>query len=126
MLLVDDARETVDSFRVLLELHGATVLSAYSGREALEIAAEQPIDLLLSDLGMPEIDGYQLIRELRRMPLHQHVPAIALSGFGRPSDVREALAQGTKPVPVDRLLQAMQRLRPAGAVHRQRSRTAAP
>jgi two-component system, chemotaxis family, CheB/CheR fusion protein len=118
ILVVDDARETVNSFQLLLELEGATVYPAFSGAEALAIAQAQPVDVLLSDIGMPEMDGHQLIRALRSLPQYATLPAIALSGYGRPDDVRAAIASGftthmTKPVTIDRLLQAITRLRPA-------------
>jgi two-component system, chemotaxis family, CheB/CheR fusion protein len=118
ILVVDDARETVSSFQLLLELEGAQVIAAHDGAEALALAKAEPIDVLLSDIGMPGMDGHQLIRELRSMPNYADLPAIAMSGYGRPDDVRAALASGftahmTKPVVIERLLQAITRLRTA-------------
>jgi two-component system, chemotaxis family, CheB/CheR fusion protein len=116
VLVVDDARETVNSFQLLLELEGATVFPAYGGEEALGIVQREEIDLLLSDIGMPGMDGHQLIRAVRAMPRYAALPAIAMSGYGRPDDVRAALASGftrhmTKPVAIDRLLQTIGRIR---------------
>jgi two-component system, chemotaxis family, CheB/CheR fusion protein len=116
VLVVDDMADTVDSFRSLLELKGARVLAAHGGAEALRIADDQPIDLLLSDLGMPEIDSNELIRRLRRQERVRRLPAIAISGYSRPSDVRRAIDSGfdlrlAKPVFVEPLLAAIGRAR---------------
>jgi two-component system, chemotaxis family, CheB/CheR fusion protein len=116
ILVVDDAQETVSSFKLLLELEGAQVFAAHDGNEALALARAEPVDVLLSDIGMPGMDGHGLIRELRATPSYAELPAIAMSGYGRPDDVRAALASGftahmTKPVVIDRLLQTIGRLR---------------
>jgi two-component system, chemotaxis family, CheB/CheR fusion protein len=92
------------------------VFPAYGGEEALGIVQREEIDLLLSDIGMPGMDGHQLIRAVRAMPRYAALPAIAMSGYGRPDDVRAALASGftrhmTKPVAIDRLLQTIGRIR---------------
>jgi two-component system CheB/CheR fusion protein len=109
VLVVDDAVETLDAFRELLELEGANVTVAHSGAEALSRAETAGFDLLLSDVGMPGMDGYQLIAELRKMPRHARLPAVAVTGFGRTQDEIHALEAGfnahiSKPVSLDRLL----------------------
>jgi two-component system, chemotaxis family, CheB/CheR fusion protein len=116
VLVVDDMPDTVDSFRQLLEFLGATVRSATSGKAALALLHDSPCDLLLSDIGMPDMDGYQLIQAVRKHPPLATVPAIAISGYGRPNDVRMALDSGfdahlSKPVFMDPLLAAIRRVR---------------
>ncbi|RZT42489.1 CheR family methyltransferase [Cupriavidus agavae] len=116
IMLVDDDAQTVEAFRVLLESEGATVDVAFDGRSALAQMMTQRPDLLLSDIGMADMDGYELLRRLRAQPELQSVLAIALSGYGRESDVRAARNAGfdahlPKPVIVDNLLSTLLRLR---------------
>lgn len=114
MLLVDDSAETLDVFGTLLELEGARVVSANGAVRALALTDTHEFDLILSDIGMPDMDGYQLVTELRRRPRTARVPAFALSGFGDRRGVERALAAGfqayiDKPVSLDAVLQAMAR-----------------
>jgi two-component system, chemotaxis family, CheB/CheR fusion protein len=94
ILLVDDTTDTLETFGYLLEHEGAVVTPAVSGAEALSLAASADFDLLVSDVGMPHMDGYQLVAELRRLPRTAALPAIALTGYGRPQDVQRALDAG--------------------------------
>jgi len=118
ILCVDDSVETLELFSTLLGIHGATVIVAGSGQEAIAAAgAHDGIDLIISDIGMPQMDGYELITELRRDPRLAHVPAIALTGYGRTQDVQRALASGftahiDKPVDIARLQALVELLRP--------------
>jgi len=64
-LIVDDSHDTIDMLTKLLTLEGARVESAGSGKEALQIAGERSFDLIISDISMPEMDGYQLLKEIR-------------------------------------------------------------
>ncbi|WP_374710876.1 response regulator [Variovorax paradoxus] len=71
--------------------------------------------MLVSDLGMPEMDGYQFIAEVRRRPATRELPSIAMSGFGRRADARRALEAGfnahlPKPASLDELKAAIGRL----------------
>jgi two-component system CheB/CheR fusion protein len=116
ILYVDDSVDTLESFGALLGLEGVTVIAALGGHEALQLAEATPaLDLILSDVGMPRMDGYQLIAELRRRPETAHVPAIALTGYGRPQDVQQALEAGfnahlNKPIEMGRLKAAVRSL----------------
>ena len=116
VLYVDDSIDTLSGFAELLGFEGAIVIAASSAREALDLAENsQPLDLILSDLGMPGMDGYELIAELRRRPATARVPAIALTGYGRPQDVHRALEAGfnthlNKPVEMSRLKAAVSAL----------------
>ena len=116
VLLVDDDPDTVETFRLLLEMEGAVVTVAMSGEEALERIGKEPPSLILSDLGMPGMSGLAFIEAVRVRPELSAVKAIALSGFGRPSDVEEATSAGfdahlTKPVMLDALLSTIARLK---------------
>lgn len=109
LLVVDDALETADMMRVLLQMNGATVEAVTSGSKALEIALAQDFDLILSDISMPEMDGYELLRHLRAHPKTADVPAIALTGFGQSEDIKQAYDAGfvshlTKPINLSELI----------------------
>ncbi|SNS91995.1 two-component system, chemotaxis family, CheB/CheR fusion protein [Noviherbaspirillum humi] len=96
VLLVDDSIETLEALTALLTSEGAQVLAASSGAQALELV-ERSADvfhLIVSDIGMPDMDGYALLAALRAATNTATTPAIALSGFTRPSDVDRALAAG--------------------------------
>lgn len=109
ILVVDDSSESADMLGKLLEIEGAFVDLARSGADALEIARNKRFDLIISDISMPVMDGYQLLREMRQLPDMDKVPAVALTGYGRPADVERAHEEGfaehlTKPIDIDQLL----------------------
>jgi two-component system CheB/CheR fusion protein len=114
ILLVDDAVESLQAFQSLLEMEGAQVWPQTNGAAALEVAAHQQFDLILSDIGMPGMDGYELIAALRKLPATASVPALALTGFGRPQDATRAIRAGYdahlgKPVSLQALLDKIAR-----------------
>jgi two-component system, chemotaxis family, CheB/CheR fusion protein len=114
ILLVDDALDGLEAFCTLLELEGALVRTATSGELALSTASKDDFDVILSDIGMPEMNGYELIAQLRKSPRTARVPAIALTGFGREQDIAKAMEAGfdahvSKPVSLRALLDAIGR-----------------
>ncbi|HEX6190629.1 MAG TPA: PAS domain S-box protein [Pyrinomonadaceae bacterium] len=115
ILIVDDSRDTIDMLTKLLTLEGARVESAGSGKEALQIAGERSFDLIISDISMPEMDGYQLLKQIRSLASGESLPALALTGYGRSHDIARARAEGfadhlTKPIDINRFLRTVQRL----------------
>ncbi|HEV7746824.1 MAG TPA: PAS domain S-box protein [Pyrinomonadaceae bacterium] len=115
ILVVDDSTESTEMLGKLLEIEGAFVDLARNGAEALAIANRKRFDLVISDISMPEMDGYELLRELRKLPQMGQVPAVALTGFGRDADIERAHAEGfaehlTKPIDIDQLLVIVRRL----------------
>jgi CheY-like chemotaxis protein len=105
VLLVDDEPDARELAQRILEEQGASVLAAASGHEALEALTERRPDVLVSDISMPGMDGYELVRWLRaqRDARVRAVAAVALTAFARPEDKARALAAGfqahvTKPV----------------------------
>ena len=96
ILVVDDDADTLDTVRVLLEQSGARVRAAGSVREALETMSSRVPDLLISDIGMPDEDGYALIRKVRALdPEHGgRVPALALTAYARVEDRLQVLSAG--------------------------------
>jgi PAS domain S-box-containing protein len=115
ILVVDDSTETTDMLSKLLEMDGAQVRTARGGSEALALADRSAFDVVISDISMPEMDGYQLLRKLRQLPQMANVPALALTGFGRISDIDRAHREGfvkhfTKPIDIDKLLDSVREL----------------
>lgn len=112
ILMVEDTPDTLDAFGELLRAEGARFTAAHGGAEALRLIQSEDFDLLLSDIGMPDMDGYELIRQLRRNKRSAHLPAIALTGFGRQDDARRALKAGfnahlSKPITLPDLIEAI-------------------
>ena len=110
MLLVEDHRDTRLVLSNLLTRYGHDVLSAETVRDALQALDETPFDMLLSDIGLPDGDGCELVGEAkRRQPLRK---TIALSALVSPEDQARGLKAGfdhylTKPLDVARLRQVM-------------------
>jgi PAS domain S-box-containing protein len=114
VLVVDDESDTREFLTFVLEQAGAEVITAASAIEALTHWAHRPPDILLSDIGMPEMDGYTLMQQIRAMPAGQggDVPAIALTAYVGQADQRQAQAVGfqlhlAKPVEPRSLVQAI-------------------
>jgi two-component system CheB/CheR fusion protein len=94
LLLVDDNVENLDTLKELLTAHGAIVTARSSASEAFEEVLLQRFDLVVSDIAMPKMDGYQFLKVFRQHPHGASTPIIALTGFGRMADVERALALG--------------------------------
>ena len=108
ILVVDDMEEMLTVFKSLLEVSGATVFEATGARAGLEILEREQIDLVISDISMPEMDGYEFLEHIRADPKLAALPAIAISGMRRDDDVARARSAGFsahlgKPVSIDRL-----------------------
>ena len=104
VLLVEDARDTLDMLRIAFEARGYTATSCESSEEALRVAEVGQFDIIVSDIGLPHIDGYELLGRLRRLPHLRGVPALALTGYARQRDAEAALEAGFDahvPKPVD-------------------------
>lgn len=120
VLLVDDLEDALESFAMVLRLEGAQATTCSSAAQALRAAQEADFDLLLSDVDMPGMDGYEFLARLRRGSRNRHVRAIALTGYARLEDRRRAAEAGfdahlTKPVSVRELTETIARLLPAGS-----------
>jgi CheY-like chemotaxis protein len=86
ILVVDDNRDAADSLAMLLRCLGADVNVAYSGAAALEMLDACRPTIILLDLGMPELDGYDVARQIRQHPVHAKVRLIALTGWDQEAD----------------------------------------
>jgi PAS domain S-box-containing protein len=116
VLVVDDERDSLELVRRLLEECKADVLLASSAADGLRLASEQPPDVIVSDIGMPEKDGLEMMRELRaRSAQSAKIPAIALTAFARSEDRTRAMLAGyqvhlSKPVEPQELIAAVANL----------------
>ena len=112
ILAVDDEKHIVRLVQINLEREGYEVITASNGREALEkVEAEQP-DLVVMDVMMPEMDGYETARAIRQMDHFKTLPIISLTAKAMAGDREKCLAAGasdyiTKPVDIPRLLAMM-------------------
>jgi CheY-like chemotaxis protein len=117
VLLVDDDSDARSLISRVLEDQGARVRAAADAREALGMLETEPFDVLISDIGMPDADGYELIRRVRQLPQGRGgmLPAIALTAFAQPSDRALAIGAGfqrhvTKPVEARELVTSIAEL----------------
>ncbi|MCG6136792.1 MAG: ATP-binding protein [Nostoc sp. LLA-1] len=120
VLVVDDDTDTRDFVAFLLEQAGVRVMTAASALEALKVLTQFQPDVLLSDIGMPEMDGYMLMQQIRALPPEQggNIPAIALTAYAGEIDEKRALKVGfqrriSKPVEPENLIEAIVNLMPA-------------
>src|SRR5688572_24320913 len=115
-LVIDDHLDSLELARMVLEWDGADVLEAKSAEDALTLLDGNEVDVVVSDLAMPRMDGYQLIRTIRSRRDHKRViPALAISGNPRMSDENRAIAAGfnrflAKPVDTDVLVREVRHL----------------
>ena len=114
VLAVDDEAESRDLFHILLSVYNAEVRTASSGVEALAILPSFQPNLLISDIAMPEMDGYALIKQIRALPAENggQISAIALTAYAQPEDQQRALESGyhvhlPKPLDIKQLLETM-------------------
>ena len=115
ILLVDDDADTLEFLGLLLREAGATVSAATSAVAALELLDRSDISVLVSDVEMPDVTGFDLIQRVRRHAKGAHLPAIAVSAYVRPDQATAALAAGFdlhvgKPVDVGQLVTAIDAL----------------
>ncbi|HJS24433.1 MAG TPA: ATP-binding protein [Pyrinomonadaceae bacterium] len=118
-LIVDDSEDTIRMLQELLKIGGAKVTTASNGAEALRIAREHEFDVILSDISMPEMDGFEFLQRLREIDGRQNVPVVAITGFGRGDDIARVRAAGfyshlTKPLNLQALVQVLQQLNHKG------------
>jgi PAS domain S-box-containing protein len=109
ILVVDDDLDALDLLTIDLAERAAKIRGVSSAAEALELLASEPFDLLISDIGMADTDGYDLIKQVRDRESREHIPAIALTGYARTQDRIRAIAAGynthvAKPVDIRELV----------------------
>jgi two-component system CheB/CheR fusion protein len=113
VLVVDDNVDAARSLVILLSLWGHEVVAVHDGPEALEAAFEHPPEVVLLDIGLPQMDGYEVAYRLRHAPEMAHAPRpliIAMTGYGQEDDRRRSREAGfdhhmVKPLNLPRLAQ---------------------
>jgi CheY-like chemotaxis protein len=117
VLVVDDQEDARELLRLALTRRGAEVRVGATARAALDILGQWRPDALVSDIGMPDEDGYELMRQVRALPAERggQIPAVALTGYASAKDAKRALAAGyqmfvPKPVDLPELVTAIARL----------------
>jgi CheY-like chemotaxis protein len=115
VLVVDDNRDSADTIAMLLGRSGHDVRVAYSATTALDEAVEFQPNAIVLDIGLPEMDGYEVARRLRQNPQLQNVRLIALSGYGQEADRQRSREEGfdshmVKPVDFEKLEELLQRI----------------
>ncbi len=109
ILVVDDKHSNAQSLQLLLETLGQEVYTAFDGQAALDIARERQPDVVLLDIGLPVIDGYEVARRCRNDPALRSMILVAMTGYGQDSDRKRSQEAGfdahlVKPVNLDDLL----------------------
>jgi CheY-like chemotaxis protein len=123
VLIVDDDVRNIFSLTSALEQHGMDVVFAENGREGIEMLKNTPdVDVMLVDIMMPEMDGFETMREIRKLPEYKNLPLIAVTAKAMKGDREKCLEAGatdyvSKPVDMDQLL-AVLRIQLSGSTHR--------
>ena len=118
-MIVDDEPRILDSVRMNLELEGYQVFEATNGQEALDAVRLRLPDLVVMDVMMPQMDGYETTRAIRQMPQFASLPVIAVTARAMQGDRDKSIDAGatdyiTKPIDMEELLDCMERwLNPA-------------
>ena len=130
ILVVDDNEDVAEATAAILELKGCEVHTASDGRSAIQAIRDFGPQVVLLDIGLPEIDGYEVARQLRALPLADKLILIAVSGYGRAEDIARSAESGfdhhlVKPVDVSVLANVLRQFLVRGALS-QRSQELQP
>jgi CheY-like chemotaxis protein len=114
-LIVDDVADVTDMLAVLLTHAGYEVSTASCAQDAIALAREHHFDMIISDIGMPEMNGYQLAQVLRSLPGYETVPMVAVTGYSMFDDRSRSLTAGfnehvTKPLDPSAILALIEQL----------------
>ncbi|HEV2829501.1 MAG TPA: response regulator [Pyrinomonadaceae bacterium] len=114
-LVVDDVSDVTEMLSVLMTHAGYDVSTASSAQEAIALAREHHFDLVISDIGMPEMNGYELAQALRSLPGYDAVPMVAVTGYSMFDDRSRSLTSGfnehvTKPIDPRAFLELIEQL----------------
>ncbi len=112
VLLVDDSPDILETMSELLQSEGAEVTTADGGARGIELARQTSFDVIVSDIGMPEIDGHKMMTAIRQNGLNMTTPSIALTGYGTLRDMEKAKSAGftlhlRKPIDLQALIDAV-------------------
>ncbi|MFT7583808.1 MAG: two-component system alkaline phosphatase synthesis response regulator PhoP [Cellvibrionaceae bacterium] len=115
ILIAEDEADIRELIKITLSFGGFEVVAAEDGRRAVELAHDGPFDLIMMDIQMPYMDGYQACREIKKIPALRDVPVVFLSAKGQSSEVREGLGAGAidymlKPFAPDELIERINQI----------------
>ena len=114
-LVVDDVEDVTEMLSVLMTHAGYEVSTASSAQEAIALAREHQFDVVISDIGMPEMNGYELAKAIRLLPGYETVPLVAVTGYSMFDDRNRSLTAGfnehvTKPIDPRSFLELIEQL----------------
>ncbi|HET6863257.1 MAG TPA: response regulator [Pyrinomonadaceae bacterium] len=115
VLIVEDSPDTLTLLSTIFSQEGANVAAATSANDALNRILEKRPDVIISDIGMPDTDGYKFLEKVRELPAARHIPAIAVSGYASDEDRKRAVSVGyaaliPKPIDVNELFETINEL----------------
>ncbi|UWX62209.1 response regulator [Chryseobacterium oranimense] len=115
ILIVDDDPRNIFALKLTLKSRGYQIDSCTSAQVAIQILKENEIDLVLMDMMMPEMDGYEAIKTIRNTPSISQIPVISVTAQAMPEDRQKCLDAGaqdyvSKPIDVDQLITAIEKL----------------
>jgi CheY-like chemotaxis protein len=119
VLVVEDNADSADLMRMILEMRGHVAMAVYDGQAALELIETFAPDVVLLDIGLPDIDGYELATRLRQRPNARHARLVAVTGWGQGVDHARSREHGfvahlTKPVDAAVVLEIIGAVPPRG------------
>jgi two-component system cell cycle response regulator len=114
ILIVEDFPETLQMLKTIMEQEGYEVVTAETGETALEVLSTRRIDLVLLDIMLPRVDGFEVNRRIKQDPRTRKVPVIALTAFDVPEIVSKCMTAGAddvilKPFQIDNLLKTVRK-----------------
>jgi two-component system, sensor histidine kinase and response regulator len=112
ILVVEDEIALCQSLKIIIETLGVRVMEAINGMTALDILAHNKVDLIICDINLPDISGYEILKSVRADPSHNGVPFVFLTAFADEKDIREGYLLGanayiTKPFSARSLLRKL-------------------
>jgi CheY-like chemotaxis protein len=119
ILVIEDNKANLELTEYLLKASGYSTLVAWDGREGVQVVRQEHPDLVICDLQMPELDGYQVMRYLREDPLLRSIPIIAVTAHSMPGVRDDVLAAGfdgylSKPIDPETFVRTIENFLPAG------------
>ena len=114
-LVVDDVADVTEMLAVLMTHAGYKVSTASSAQDAIALARDHQFDVIISDIGMPEMNGYELAKAIRQLPGYETVPMVAVTGYSMFDDRKRSLTAGfsehvTKPIDPRAFLELIEQL----------------
>ncbi|HLP15973.1 MAG TPA: response regulator [Bacteroidota bacterium] len=117
ILIIEDNEQNMYLLTFLLESHGYEIVQAYNGKDGIRSARERVPDVILLDIQLPEMNGYEVAEKIRETPSLERVPIIAVTSYAMPGDREQILAAGAtgyieKPINPDTFISQLQEYLP--------------